>query len=308
MKGRPAIPAPRLCAVVLGALACALLIQAAASAAAPAGDAKRGAYVFAAADCASCHTDTKAKGAALAGGPAMVTDFGTFFAPNITPDKTHGIGAWSEADFHRAMREGKGKDSELLYPVFPFPSFSKMTDQDIADLWAFLKTQPASAQPSRPQQAKAPYGIRPLLFGWRTLFFHPGALKPVAGQSAEWNRGRYLSEAVVHCQECHSPRNALGAIDEKNAYAGNPDGPDGQKAPNITSDPKAIGKLTEADLEDMLKTGATPDGDYLGGGMAQVVEGTGKLSPADRHAIIVYIKSVPARPSTPKKGAPEKKG
>jgi mono/diheme cytochrome c family protein len=303
MTGRPAIPAARPFAVVLGALACALTIQASASAAAPAGDAKRGAYVFAAADCASCHTDAKAKGAPLAGGPPMVTDFGVFFAPNITPDRTHGLGSWSAADFHRAMREGKGKDGELLYPVFPFPSFSKMTDQDIADLWAFLKIQPASAQPSKPQQAKAPYGIRPLLFGWRALFFRPGPLKPVAGQSAEWNRGRYLSEAVVHCQECHSPRNALGAIDEKNAYAGNPDGPDGQKAPNITSDPKAIGKLTVADLEEMLKTGQTPDGDYLGGGMAQVVEGTGKLTEADRHAIITYIRTIPARPSTPKKGA-----
>jgi mono/diheme cytochrome c family protein len=308
MTGRPAIPAPRHCAVVLGALACALTIQASAAAAAPAGDAKRGAYVFAAADCASCHTDAKTKGAPLAGGPPIVTDFGVFFAPNITPDKTHGIGAWSEANFHRAMREGKGKDGELLYPVFPFPSFSKMTDQDIADLWAFLKIQPASAQPSKPQQAKAPYGIRPLLFGWRTLFFRPGVLKAVAGQSAEWNRGRYLSEAVVHCQECHSPRNPLGAIDEKNAYAGNPDGPDNQKAPNITSDPKAIGKLTVADLEEMLKTGATPDGDYLGGGMAQVVEGTGKLTEADRHAIITYIRSIPARPSTPKKGGAAKKG
>jgi mono/diheme cytochrome c family protein len=264
--------------------------------------------VFAAADCASCHTDTKAKGAPLAGGPPMVTDFGVFFAPNITPDKTHGIGAWSEADFHRAMREGKGRDGELLYPVFPFPSFSKMSHQDIADLWAFLKTQAPSARPSRLHQAKAPFGFRPLLFGWRALFFRPGPLQPVAGQTAEWNRGRYLAEAVVHCQECHSPRNALGAIEAKNAYAGNPDGPDGQKAPNITSDPKAIGKLTVSDLEDMLKTGMTPDGDYLGGGMAQVVDGTGKLTEADRHAIIVYIRTIPPRPSTPKKGAAVKRG
>jgi mono/diheme cytochrome c family protein len=123
----------------------------------------------------------------------------------------------------------------------------------------------------------------------------------VAGKSAEWNRGRYLAEAVVHCQECHSPRNALGAIDDKNAYAGNPDGPDKQDAPNITQDPKAIGKLTLADLQDMLKSGITPGGDYLGGGMAQVVEGTAKLSDADRTAIITYIRTIPARPSTPKK-------
>jgi mono/diheme cytochrome c family protein len=305
---RPTAPTLRLGAVALGVIAGILcLTPRAALAVAPvAGNAQRGAYVFAAADCAACHTDAKAKGPMLAGGAPMVTDFGTFFAPNITPDKTHGIGAWSAEDFHRAIREGKGQHGEYLYPVFPFPSFSGMTDQDIADLWAYLKTVPPSAQPSKPQQAKTPFGIRALLLGWRVLFFHPGPLKPVAGQTAEWNRGRYLSEAVAHCQECHSPRNALGAIDEKNAFAGNPDGPDGQKAPNITSYPKAIGKLTVSDLEDMLKSGIRPDGDYLGGGMAQVVDGTGKLTEADRHAIIVYIRSIPPRPSTPKKGAPAK--
>ncbi len=305
---RPTAPTLRLGAVALGVIASIFcLTPQAASAATPvAGNAQRGAYVFAAADCASCHTNTKARGPMLAGGAPIVTDFGTFFAPNITPDKTNGIGSWSAADFHRAIREGKGLHGEYLYPVFPFPSFSRMSDQDIADLWAYLKTVPPSAQPSKPQQAKAPYGIRALLLGWRLLFFHEGPLKPVAGQTAEWNRGRYLSEAVVHCQECHSPRNALGAIDEKSAFAGNPDGPDGQKAPNITSDPKAIGKLTVSDLEDMLKSGIRPDGDYLEGGMAQVVEGTGKLTEADRHAIIVYIRSIPPRPSTPKKGAPAK--
>jgi mono/diheme cytochrome c family protein len=303
MTARQTVPAARL-AASLGALAGVLALAVAAPAAtAPTGNAARGAYVFAAADCAACHTDTKAKGQPLAGGAPMVTAFGAFFAPNISPDPKFGIGAWNEADFHRAMREGKGKGGELLYPVFPYPAFSKMTDQDIADLWAFIKTQKPVAQASKPQQAKAPYGIRPLLGGWRLLYFHPGALQPVAGQTAEWNRGRYLSEAVAHCQECHTPRNGLGALEEKAAYAGNPDGPDGQKAPNITSDAKGLGPMSMADLEELLKTGATPDGDYVGGGMAQVVEGTGKLTPADRHAIAVYIKSLPAKPSTPKTGA-----
>ncbi|MDB5461151.1 MAG: cytochrome [Caulobacteraceae bacterium] len=305
MTQRRSFPAARLSVFALGALAGVLCLvgpQAAPAAAPEAGNAARGAYLFAAGDCAGCHTDTKAKGAPLAGGPPMVTDFGVFFAPNITPDKTNGIGAWSAADFHRAMREGKGKKGELLYPVFPYPAFAKMTDADIADLWAYLKTVPASPQPSKPQQAKAPYGIRPLLLGWRALYFHPGPLAPVAGQSPEWNRGRYLAEAVAHCGECHSPRNNLGAIEEKSAYAGNPAGPDDQKAPNITSDPKGLGKMDMADLEELLKTGAKPDGDYVADAMALVVDGLAKLTPADRHAIAVYIKSLPARPSTPKKG------
>ena len=304
---RPTIPALRLSAVVLGALACALALKPQAPAAAapePQGDAKRGAYVFAAADCESCHTDKKNNGPLLAGGRPMVTDFGTFFAPNITPDRTNGIGSWSYEDFHRAIRNGKGKGGELLYPVFPYPSFSGMTDQDIADLWAYLKTVPLAAVPSKPHKIKAPFGFRPLLLGWRVLYFHKGPLAPAAGLNPQQQRGRYLSEAVVHCQECHSPRGGLGGIEKAKAYAGNPVGPDDQNAPNLT--PTGIGKLTQADLREMLSSGMTPDGDFLGSGMADVVEGTSKLTQADRDAIIAYIRTLPARPSTPKP-APKKK-
>jgi len=298
---RLTVPVLRLLAVSLGALACALVLRPEAPAAAapePKGDARRGAYVFTAADCENCHTDKKAKGAFLAGGPPMATDFGVFFAPNITPDKTFGLGSWSYEDFHRAVREGKGKGGELLYPVFPYPSFSGMSDQDIADLWAYLKTVPAVARASRPHQVKAPFGFRPLLTGWRLLYFHQGPLQPAPGLSPQAQRGRYLSEAVVHCQECHSPRNGLGAIVQDKAYAGNPQGPDGQDAPNIT--PTGIGKLTQADLQEMLKSGMTPGGDFLGSGMADVIDGTSKLTQADRDAIIAYIRTLPPRPSTPK--------
>ena len=296
-------PALRLGAAALGALFVLTLdVEAPSAAAAPdAGAVARGAYLFAAADCGGCHTDKKAKGPALAGGAAMVTAFGTFYAPNITPHPTAGIGGWTEAQFKRAMREGRGKNGEFLYPVFPYPAFTGMSDRDIADLWAFLKTQPASAQPSKRQQAKAPYNIRPLLAGWRTLYFRPGPLQPTAGKSAEWNRGRYLSEAVVHCQECHTPRNKLGALENSAAYAGEPHGPDNQNAPNLTPHPSGpIATWSEAEIVELLKDGALPDGDYVGSTMATVVEGTGKLNPADLKAIAVYIKSLPPKPSTPK--------
>jgi mono/diheme cytochrome c family protein len=304
---RQTIPALRLSAVVLGALTCALALTPRAPAAAapePHGDATRGATVFAAADCKSCHTDEKNNGPLMAGGRPMVTDFGIFFAPNITPDRQNGIGAWTYQDFHRAMREGKGKGGEYLYPVFPYPSFSGMTDQDIADLWAYLKTVPPSARPSKPHQVKAPLGFRPLLFGWRLLYFRPGPLEPAPGLNPQQQRGRYLAEAVVHCQECHSPRNALGALEKDKAYAGNPAGPDEQNAPNLT--PTGIGKLTQNDLRDMLSSGMTPDGDFLGSGMADVVQGTAKLTHADRDAIIAYLRTLPARPSTPKPPAKKK--
>src|SRR6202012_863558 len=125
-----------------------------------------------------------------------------------------------------------------------------------------------------------------------------GPLPPAAGLNAQQQRGRYLAEAVVHCQECHSPRNGLGAVDHDRAYTGNPVGPDGQNAPNLT--PTGIGKLTQADLREMLSSGMTPDGDFLGSGMADVVLGTAKLTQADRDAIIAYIRTQPARPSPPK--------
>ncbi len=283
-------------------LAAALLLVAAAAARA-ADDAAiaRGAYLAAAGDCEACHTDKKAGGPALAGGRALATPFGTFYGPNITPDPETGIGGWSEADFRRAMREGRDDEGYFLYPVFPYASFTGMTDQDIADLYAFLKSVPAVKRAPQPHAIRFPFGWRFLLIGWRSLFFSPGPLQPVAGQSEEWNRGRYLAEAVAHCQECHTPRNFLGGLDRRHAYAGNPHGPDGQEAPDITAaKTEGIGDWTLADLVELLKSGATPDGEFAGKGMADVVDGTAQLSDADRRAIAVYIQSLPPLPPTPK--------
>jgi len=261
-----------------------------------AGDAavERGRYLFTAADCTSCHTDLEHKGAPLAGGPPLATAFGEFFAPNITPDPKFGIGRWSEADFHRALRSGIGRDGRYLYPVFPYPSFTHLTDRDISDIYAYLKTLKPVAQASRANEIKPPFGWRfPLRF-WRMFFFREGPLPAVPGRSAEWQRGRYLAEAVGHCQECHTPRNVLGALDNTRAYSGNPSGPDRQDAPNITSDPSsAIATWSLDDVSQLLATGQTPDFDFVGAGMAQVVKGTGALTDADRRAIAVYVKSLP---------------
>lgn len=262
---------------------------------------QRGAYLAAAGDCTACHTDKKAGGPALAGGKPLVTAFGTFYGPNITPDRATGIGTWSEADFHRALRDGIGKNGQYLYPVFPFTSFTGMTDRDIADLYAYLMSRKPVNRPSHPQEPKFPFNLRFLLVGWRSLFFTPGPLKPVSSQSEAWNRGRYLAETVVHCQECHTPRNFFGALEHSHAFAGNPHGPDGQDAPDITSDDKdGIGKWSASDIVLLLKTGLTPDGDSVGEGMADTVDGTSKLSDADLQAIAIYIKSLPPRPKTPK--------
>jgi mono/diheme cytochrome c family protein len=261
----------------------------------------RGAYLFAAADCGACHTDIKDRGAPLAGGRPIITPFGTFYAPNITPDPVNGIGQWSLADFRRALREGKGRDGEYLYPVFPFTSFTGMSDRDIADLYAYLMAQKPNPTPNKPDKIKFPFEFRSLLFVWRLLYFKKGPLAPIPGQSAAWNRGRYLAEAVVHCQECHTPRNVLGGLEPSHAYAGNPDGPDKLHTPNITPDNgTGIGQWSLADIETVLKTGETPDFDTVGGQMGEVVKGTALLTDSDRHAIAVYLKSLPPRHATPR--------
>jgi mono/diheme cytochrome c family protein len=253
---------------------------------------KRGEVLFNAADCVACHTDVKGGGAPLAGGRPLDTPFGRFFGPNISSDKQYGIGAWSEAEFRRALRDGIGREGEHLFPVFPFASFTGMTDEDIDALYAYLQSRPAVALPNKPHELRFPFGWRFLMVFWRWLFFRAGPLAPVPGESVDWNRGRYLAEAVVHCQECHTPRNFMGALKSSRAFSGNPQGPDGLKVPNITPDPESgIGKWSLDDIATLLHTGQTPDFDFVGSGMAEVVKGTAALSDADRHAIAIYIKS-----------------
>lgn len=288
--------APMLVVVLLTlALPTAAGPTAATSDAAPDEDAvTRGAYIFDAADCVGCHTDVKNNGKRLAGGRALATPFGTFYSPNITTDKEYGIGQWGLADFQRALRDGISPDSSFYFPVFPYPAFSGMSDQDIADLWAYLRTVEPVAQPRKPHDIGAPFGWRFLQIGWRALFFRRGPLAPDPDKDAVWNRGNYLANAVVHCAECHTPRNALGGLEQALAYSGNPQGPDNLKVPNITPDPQTgIGNWSRAEIAELLKSGQTPGFSDVGSAMREVVKGTAKLTEADRAAIAVYVKSLP---------------
>jgi len=274
-----------------------VLLVAGWAAALPAGAAdassiQRGKYLFEAADCNGCHGDSK-HGANPVGGLGLDTPFGTFRAPNITPDKEFGIGSWSLQEFKAALRQGVGRHGEYLFPVFPYTSFTRMSDRDMEDLYAFMMSLPAVPAPSKPHEAKPPFSWRPLLVGWRQLYFTPGPLTPDPTRTDDWNRGNYLVHAVVHCEECHTPRNFLGGLRSDRAFSGNIGGPDRQNAPNITSDAATgIGSWSIEDIEVLLKTGMTPDSDFVASGMKAVVRGTSKLTDADRHAIAVYIKSV----------------
>jgi len=260
----------------------------------------RGKYLYDAADCYSCHGGPRggsvpAGGAKLpSGGLGLDTPFGTFRSPNITPDKQYGIGAWSLVEFKNALRNGIGRKGEYLFPVFPYTSYSKLTDRDMEDMYAYVMTLPAVPLPNKPHEAKPPFSWRALLIFWRELFFTAGPVATEPAQGEEWNRGNYLVHAVAHCEECHTPRNFLGGLTLSKSFSGNIGGPDKQNAPNITSDVKTgIGSWSIADIEQLLKTGITPETDFIGSGMKAVVQGTSKLTDADRHAMAVYLKSIP---------------
>lgn len=258
----------------------------------------RGAYIFAAADCGACHTNVKEKGPLLAGGRPLKTPFGTFYSPNITPDPETGIGRWTDEDFIRALRDGVSPNDDHYFPVFPYPSFTKMTDQDMLDLKAYVFSLPAVSQTNREHEIDAPYGWRFTVWFWKQLNFTAGPFVPDAAQSAEWNRGAYLVEALAHCGECHTPRGSLGGLDTSLAYSGTPDGPEGEKVPNITPDPETgIGTWSAKDLIRVLRSGQLPDGDYVGSVMGEVVEGTSKLTETDWQAIAAYILSQPPIPN-----------
>lgn len=272
-----------------------------------AGDAEaiaHGKYLYEAADCYSCHGGPRGSQSGKAsssnalklpsGGLGLETPFGMFRSPNITPDRRYGIGVWSQAEFKAALRDGIGRNGEYLFPVFPFTSFSKLTDRDIADMYAYIMTLPAVPLPNKPHEAKPPFGWRPLLVFWRALFFDDEPIRIEPARGADWNRGNYLVHAVAHCEECHTPRNFLGALISSRSFSGNIGGPDRQNAPNITSDVQTgIGSWSIADMEQLLKTGMTPEADIIGSGMKAVIQGTSKLTDADRHAMAVYLKSIP---------------
>lgn len=270
-------------------------------------DVAHGALLFTAGGCASCHAAPTAKGEdrlKLGGGLALTSAYGTFYPPNISSDREHGIGAWSEADFANALLRGVGLSGEHLYPSFPYTSYQRMSVEDARDLFAYLKTLPAVATPSRPHDIRFPFNVRRLLGGWKRLYVDGQPFRPDPAHNAAWNRGAYLVEGPAHCAECHSPRNALGAIVADRRFSGGPS-PDGQGwVPNITHGPDGIGSWSQDDVAELLKTGTTPDFDTVGGSMAEVVENTAGLSDADRAAIAAYIVSLPSQPGRP----PEKAG
>jgi mono/diheme cytochrome c family protein len=262
------------------------------------GDAKRGEYLSKAAGCLGCHTEERKDATPYAGGRALKTPFGTFYGPNITPDKKAGLGSWSFADFARALREGEEPDGAHFFPAFPYASFTRITDADMRDLWAYLQSLKPSPQPSKPHELGFPFNVRIALWGWKWLFFAPGEFKPDSSKSAAVNRGAYLVVALGHCGECHTPRNVLGGPRTNRYLAGGKLG-EGTTAPNLT--PTRLKRYADGELKDILASGLFPDGDVMGDTMSEVVRNTtSQLTAADLDALIAYLRSVPALPDEPK--------
>jgi mono/diheme cytochrome c family protein len=260
------------------------------------GDAKRGLYLSKAAGCIGCHTQaTKDPKDAVpyAGGRALKTPFGTFYGPNITPHPAAGIGKWSEADFMRAMREGRRPDGAHYFPAFPYPSFTQITDADLRDLWAYLRTLPPSARASQEHELGFLYRWRFGVGFWKWLYFTPGPIAADSQRPAAVNRGSYVVNALGHCGECHTPRTLMGGMKRERLLGGTDKGPEGKGVPNIT--PGRLKKWSDAEIRDFLQTGMTSDGDVTSETMAEVVTNTtSQLTPEDLAALIAYLRSIPA--------------
>ena len=250
---------------------------------------KNGEYVARIGGCVGCHTDTKAGSVPFAGGRALATPFGTFYGPNITPDKGTGLGSWTEADFQRAIRRGERRDGAHYFPAFPYPAFTGMSDRDLRDLWVYLRSLPAANRANRDHDLRFPFGMRFLVTFWKWLYFTPGLLVADAASPPLVNRGAYLVRALGHCGECHTPRNFLGGPKSDSAFAGAKIAEG--KVPNLT--PTRLKKWSDSELKDYLKTGQAPNGDIAVEPMSEVVNTTtSKLAADDLTAVVAYLRSL----------------
>lgn len=260
-------------------------------------DVEHGRYMFFAGGCASCHaTPGQDDPLQLAGGLALESPFGTFHAPNISPDAAHGIGGWSTLDFVNAMTHGIGPGGEHLYPAFPYTSYQRMRIEDVIDIKAFIDTLEPIASDAPAHALPFPFTMRRGLGLWKLLYLDGEPFKPDPAASEDINRGAYLVTGPGHCGECHTPRDMLGGMQSGHYLAGGPS-PEGQgRIPNITPSAEGIASWSAGDIAYSLETGFTPEFDSLGGSMARVVRNTARLEPEDRAAIAAYLKSVPPKP------------
>ncbi|OUJ13800.1 cytochrome c [Acetobacter sp. DsW_063] len=259
---------------------------------------KRGADLATAGDCVACHTAPGGK--AFAGGLVISSPMGGIVSSNITPDKTTGIGEYTESDFAKALRQGIRKDGAHLYPAMPYPSYSAITDADIHAMYEYFMHGVQPVTQTNPKTGlNFPFNIRAMMIGWNLLFGGPSPKTLDAQHMSQIERGRYLADALEHCGTCHTPRNFLLA-ERGSEYLGGATLA-GWYAPNITSSVRSgIGDWSEGDLVQYLRSGSVPGRSQAAGMMGEAIEHSlSKLSDDDLHAIAVYIKQVPAIENSP---------
>ena len=276
-------------------VAAAFVLLALTSTAQAQGQASAGRYQAILSDCEGCHTAPRGK--PFAGGLVLQTPFGAMGVPNITPDQATGIGKWSESDFRRAVRDGISPDGDRHYPAMPYPNYARMSDADLSALWTYLKTVKPVHNPVKVNRLRFPFNIRALMAGWDWLYLKPQGFTPVAGKSAEWNRGAYLVTGPGHCGVCHTAKTLLGA-DRAASLTG--ESLQGWFAPEITgATPRGLGGWSVTDVVSYLKTGWNAHA-TASGPMAEVVErSTSQMNDGDLQAIAVYLKDQPAAKQPP---------
>ncbi len=256
----------------------------------------RGKYIAIAGDCVACHTAPGSK-QPFSGGYAISTPFGDIFASNITPDAETGIGNWTERDFYRAVRHGKGKEGENLYPAMPYNAYVKVSDKDMHDLWMYMRSVKPVRSKVPETQLPFPYNIRLAMMGWNLLFFDNSGFTPDPSQSDAWNRGAYLVQGLEHCAACHTAKNLLGG--DTRAYLQGSNLGDWH-APDITSDPHTgIGQWSEEQIVQYLKLGSNHVAVASGPMAEAVTNSTQHLSDDDLQAIASYLKSLPGGDKQP---------
>ena len=257
---------------------------------------EKGRYLIHAAGCVTCHTEDTDGAVPLAGGYALVSPFGTFYSPNITPDPGTGIGSWTDEDFLNAMWHGENPDGDSYFPAFPYTSYTGMSREDVLAIKAYLFSLEPVLKQNREHDLAWYMSSRLAASAWKSGAFEPKRFEPDPGQSDTWNRGAYLVRHLGHCGECHTPRTGRGVTIRDREMAGVKSTDEIDGAPNITSHPEdGIGRWSTDDIEYFLEIGMEPDGDFTGAAMADVIDdNTSHLTAEDRRAIAEYLQSIEA--------------
>jgi mono/diheme cytochrome c family protein len=253
----------------------------------------KGAQLAAIGNCQECHTAEG--GRSFAGGRPIDTPFGTFYGTNITPEPDTGIGQWSEEAFRRALREGVDREGHHLYPAFPYEYYTRLTDEDIHALYAYIATREPVRADNRPHALRAPFNIRALLGAWKALYFERGVFRADPARDAQWNRGAYLVNGLGHCGACHTPRGFLGAEKKDQLFAGGV--AEGWHGPALNAGSPAPLPWTAEQLLKYLRTGLDDAHAIAAGPMDPVVRNLARAPEEDVRAMAAYLEALAGPPS-----------